>query len=398
MQHQGSARIVGCAALTGAGRGAAAFWQALSAATPLQARHDLGDPRLNDAKYVRIESPRDPAPELAAAWLQDVCDEALRAAAPTLRTMRAPRLALLCGTSLGGMSAFEAAHRTRWGEPSAGPGLAVNRPPPSAATYDGPATAVGARLPLTTGAWTLNTACSSAANALGLSRLWLAKGRIDAAVVAGVDVISPFVYAGFSCINAVDPEPTAPFGRDRRGLNLGEAAVAFVLTRSADAVHVPQPVDLVGFGCACDAHHLTRPDPTGLGLGRAIAAALTDAGLGPGAIGLLSAHATGTPHNDRMEAAAFAHVFGAALPPLHAAKPVAGHTLGASGAVDALAVMLMLQHEEVPPTFARGAPDPTLACQPTRERRRLSPTTIALSTSSGFGGSNTALVFKRGDA
>ena len=95
-------------------------------------------------------------------------------------------------------------------------------------------------------------------------------------------------------------------------------------------------VDLIGYGSSCDAHHLTRPDMSGAGLARAMNAALADAGTKPQNVGLLSAHGTGTPFNDAMEAAAFATVFGETHPPMHCAKPVTGHTLGAAGAIDAM--------------------------------------------------------------
>jgi 3-oxoacyl-(acyl-carrier-protein) synthase len=261
------------------------------------------------------------------------------------------------------------------------------------ALYDGPSRCVAEAI--AGGAWTINTACSSAANALGLARRWLARGRIDVALVAGFDVVSPFVYSGFGCLGAVDPEPTTPFGAARRGLNLGDAAVAFVLVRSADATGGTR---VIGYGSSCDAHHLTRPDLGGKGLARAVRAALGDAGVEATQIGLVSAHGTGTPYNDTMEAAAFADVFGDAVPPLHCAKPIFGHTLGAAGAVDALAVSLMLEHGVVPRTYLRGAEDPELAVHPGRTETSIERGALAISTSSGFGGSNAVLVMTRGDA
>ena len=391
-------RIVGWGALTGAGRGPSVFWEALCAARPLQQTHDLGDLRLSEARWVAIPEPREPQPDLATTWLNLAIHDALLLAAPSLSRLAAPRVALLCGSSLGGMSLFEAHHRRLW-DPhrNAGPGLPTEVTELSRALYDGPTKEVAKRTLPSAFALTLNTACSSSANALGLGRLWLALHRIDVAVVAGVDVISPFVYAGFQCLGAVDPKPSTPFAAERRGLNLGEAAAAFVLVRAEDAAPLDLPIDLIGYGSSCDAYHLTRPDPGGLGLVRAIATALDDAHLQPEAIGLVSSHGTGTLQNDSMEAAAFATSFGSTIPPFHCAKPIAGHALGASGAIDALAVLLMLQQQILPSTFLRGSEDPTLPCHPERQQRSLAAETVALSTSSGFGGSNAALLLQRGD-
>lgn len=394
------ARILGCGVLSGAGRGVEAFWRALLTASPGQGAHDLGDPIL-PAAYVAIPEPRDGGgDDLATAWLALACEEALAAAAPSLERLGPPaRMGLFAGSSLGGMTLLERRQRRSWdAEGARGDGIEAPELPLWRSLYDGPAAALAARLGLAAGGWTLNTACSSAANALGLARRWLLRGRVDVALVAGYDVVSPFVYAGFQALGALDPEPTAPFCRNRRGLNLGEAAVAFVLARTADGEPAPpRPIDIVGYGSSCDAHHLTRPDLGGHGLARALAAALADAGLKPEQVGVVSAHATGTPYNDAMEAAAFARVFGTSRPWVHCAKPVLGHTLGAAGAVDALAMALALTHERLPRTYLGGEPDLELGFLPSAEERSLAPDTVAVSSSSGFGGSNAVLVLRRGD-
>ena len=129
-----------------------------------------------------------------------------------------------------------------------------------------------------------------------------------------------------------------------------------------------------------DAHHQTRPDLSGGGLARAIRAALDDAGLAPGDVGAISAHGTGTPYNDRMEAAAFAGVFGERdCPPFHCAKPVTGHTLGAAGAIDAVVSMEMLRRRVVPPSYAPSEDDPDLPVTPTRSAVKLPAHAVALS-------------------
>ncbi len=389
----GRARIVGAGVYSGAGRGVEAFWRALCAAEPGQAEHNLGDTRLLARPYVAVpDEHRGGEDDTATSYLRGACEDALASAARTLQKLPARRTALFGGSSLGGMSVLEHQQRQRWGHcATAGAGLWAPELPGWRGLYDGPVRAVGVAQKLSAGAWAVNTACSSAANALGLARLWLHKRRIDVALVAGFDVVSPFVYAGFACLGALDGAPSSPFGAERRGLNLGEAAVALVLVRSEEA-DAPA-VDICGYGSSCDAHHLTRPDLGGAGLARAIGAALGDAGLAPADIAALSAHGTGTPYNDAMEAAAYRTVFGAAMPPVHCAKPVFGHTLGAAGAVDALSMALALEHGELPGTFRRGAEDDRLAVHPSAIALPLAKEAFVMSTSSGFGGSNAALVF-----
>lgn len=386
--------IVAGDVLCGAGRGVEDFWHAMMQAQPLQRSCDLGDPRL-DATCVCVPEPRTPTGDLATSWLTTVCSGALTQAQDLTSRLREPRVALLVGSSLGGMSLFEAEHRRSAESPStSGIGIPTGTAPAWQALYDGPTRAAAAELDTRLGAWTLNTACSSAANALGLARRWLQRGRIDVAVVAGVDVISPFVYAGFASLRAIDDGPTSPFAEGRRGLNLGEAAVAMVLMRGSDLPEVTRLVELAGYGSSCDAHHLTRPDASGDGLVRAMRTALADGRVQADDIALLSAHATGTPFNDSMEGAAFAKVFGAHTPAMHAAKPVVGHTLGAAGAIDAMVVWQALMRHTAPPTFRRLPPDPTLALQPLDRPQALPAESYALSTSSGFGGSNVALLFR----
>ena len=195
----------------------------------------------------------------------------------------------------------------------------------------------------------------------------------------------------------MDKERTRPFASGRAGLNLGDAAVAFVLTRSSDAPDMANPVDIVGYGSSCDAHHLTRPDLSGKGLQRAIDAALRDGDVAPSDISFISAHGTGTPYNDKMEAAAFDLVFSKeSCPPIHTAKGVFGHTLGAAGSLDALAVYLTLKNGRLPASQMGGDPDPELAVHPFEDETPIDMPGISLSTSSGFGGSNAALLFRGG--
>ncbi|MFO0627921.1 MAG: hypothetical protein U0325_20260 [Polyangiales bacterium] len=150
---------------------------------------------------------------------------------------------------------------------------------------------------------------------------------------------------------------------------------------------------LWGGASAVDGVHMTAPDRTGDGLRRAILAALRDAACAPGDVAWISAHATCTRHNDAMEAAALRAVFGEAVPPVHGAKPVLGHTLGACGVIEATLALLALRHGVRPPTRT-GAPDPSLPAVPLDADAGVMGPGVALSLNAAMGGHNTALVLE----
>jgi len=385
MSKLGSARIVSYACRTSAGDDIDALWRAICAGRSSLAHHELDDTRFEHPRFNAISLRQDPAQVLLR-----VCRESLRKAQAATSSLKSRRTMLFAGSSLGGMQHLERQHRGWWLQSK---GESPDDETFAQGCYAGPTTSTGDALGVSS--VTLNTACSSAANAMGLARLWLCKKRIDIAIVAGYDFISSFVYAGFDCLGAIDSEVSRPFCNDRAGLNLGEAALACVLIRSTDASEGKDQVDVVGFGSTCDAHHITRPDPDGRGLARAIGAALDDAGGKAPDVDALSAHGTGTYFNDAMEAAAFRSVFGEgdAIPPVHCAKSVTGHTLGAAGLVDAFVVAAALRHQTWPASLM-GAPDPKLGAAPSKESSVLCTDALVLSTSSGFGGSNAALLFR----
>ena len=246
---------------------------------------------------------------------------------------------------------------------------------------------------------TLSTACSSSANAIGIALDWIRLGRADAVVAGGSEGFCRMIFAGFNALHAMSREPCRPFDRRRDGLSLGEGAAVMVIesedlaTRRGARIHA----ELCGYGASADAHHLTAPHPDGTGAILAMRRALARAGLEPGAIDYINAHGTGTPLNDAIEIAAIKAVFGSAARRLavSSTKGAVGHTLGAAGAIEALATILALRDGFLPPTVNLEEPDPAcdLDCVPMRSRS----TTLryALSNSYGFGGNNTTLVLGR---
>lgn len=300
----------------------------------------------------------------------------------------AHRIGVVMGTSTSGIAAGEAALRHHRACGDYPPGYHY-RQQELGGLGDCVAALVGSSGPV----YTLSTACSSSANALGSARRLLELGVCDAVVAGGADSLCHLTVQGFSALESVSAGFCQPFAAGRDGINIGEAAALFVLSRE------PGPVTLLGVGVSSDAHHISAPDPAGRGAAAAMRGALAQAGLRPGDIDYLNLHGTATPQNDAMEAIAVHSVFGAALP-CSSTKPLTGHTLGAAGALEAALCWLLLQdnpERRLPPQAGDAPRDATLAplhlAAPGERAPRLE---ICASNSFAFGGSNTTLILGRG--
>lgn len=241
---------------------------------------------------------------------------------------------------------------------------------------------------------TLANACSSGTDAIGLASQWLAAGLCDMALAGGADELSRIAYLGFSSLLISAREPCRPFDLTRQGLNLGEGAGVLLLetARSAKERGARPLAAVAGYGCAADAYHPTAPHPDGLGLRRAIDAALNAAGVKPEEVDFINAHGTATPDNDQVEGRVLSEMFGATTPVV-ATKAYTGHTLGAAGGIEAALTVQALLDGQLPATAGFAQPDPACAISPTTQNVNLVAKT-ALSTSLAFGGGNSALVFK----
>ena len=246
---------------------------------------------------------------------------------------------------------------------------------------------------------TLSTACSSSANALGMALDWIRLGKVDAVVTGGTESLCRMTFAGFNALHALSLEPCRPFDRHRSGLSLGEGAAVLVLESAERAARrgVRVHAELVAYGNSADAHHLTAPHPEGLGAVLAMRRALAGAGLRPDEIDYINAHGTGTPLNDAVEAGAIRTVFGDAASRLavSSTKGAVGHTLGAAGAIEALATILALRDGFLPPTVNLDETDPAWGLDFVPQRSRAASPRFALSNSYGFGGNNTSMVLGR---
>jgi 3-oxoacyl-[acyl-carrier-protein] synthase II len=241
------------------------------------------------------------------------------------------------------------------------------------------------------------SACSSSLGSVALGTTLLRSGEFDMVVCGGYDTISEYAYGGFNSLRLVAEGPLRPFAKDRQGMKLGEGYGIVVMERYESARKRGATIlaEVLGYGESADAHHLTQPHPEGEGAARAMSAALASAGVTPAEIGLIAAHATGTPDNDAAEYAAMARVFGKELPrvPVVGFKSHLGHTLGGAGAVEMILAMTAMLEQTAPPCASVTAeqvqfPELRLGTG------RATPAKInaTLSTSLGFGGANTCVV------
>jgi 3-oxoacyl-[acyl-carrier-protein] synthase II len=260
------------------------------------------------------------------------------------------------------------------------------------------AQALGHRLGLGGPRSTVVTACSSGAVALAEAAELIADGVVDVALAGGVDAMTRMCFMGFNALKLLDPAPCRPFDRDRRGMSIGEGA-AFVVLESAERARARGArvyARLAGHGMTTDAFHVTAPQPEGEGMTRAMQAALAMAGLAPGDVGYVNAHGTATPQNDRIEARAIARVFGEGRVLVSSTKSMIGHTMAAAGGLEAVATILALTSELVPPTANLATPDPDVAFDCVPRVAREVAVECAISNSFGFGGQNVTLLFRRG--
>ena len=242
---------------------------------------------------------------------------------------------------------------------------------------------------------TINTACSSAANAIMLGARMIKSGQLDRAIVGGTDALSKVMLNGFHSLMIVDLEPCKPFDGKRNGLNIGEGA-AFLVLESEELANKEKVIaEIKGYGNANDAHHLTALSPDGEGALLAMKNALESCRLNPGDISYLNAHGTGTMNNDLSEAIAIEKLFGNPPPFFSSTKPFTGHTLGCSGALEAVISILALQHNLAFPNLNFSTTMQEVSIRPETSLVENMEIRHVMSNSLGFGGNNTSLIFSK---
>ena len=242
----------------------------------------------------------------------------------------------------------------------------------------------------------ISTACSSSTMAIAQAAAMISGGEHDSILVVACDCISEFLFAGFSTIMALDKEIARPFDKDMNGLTIGEAA-GYMLLMSAERARREKrhaSAEVVGWGSSSDANHMTSPSRDGAGLASAIVKVLKIAGIENSKIGGIVAHGTGTPYNDSMEMRAFKRIFGtSAAIPTFSVKGGIGHTMGAAGLVEAVVAIESLHAKAVPGTINLRTVDHEAEGWVSAKTRPLKYATM-LSTNSGFGGVNGALILR----
>jgi 3-oxoacyl-[acyl-carrier-protein] synthase-1 len=240
--------------------------------------------------------------------------------------------------------------------------------------------------------YTISTACSSSAKAFASATRLIEAGRCDAAVVGGVDSLCLLTLNGFDALESLARERCNPFSANRRGINIGEGACVFVLSRR------PGGIRLCGVGESSDGYHISAPDPSGRGAEAAIRDALGRAGVAPADVGYVNLHGTGTPKNDAMESEVMARVFGLDVP-CSSTKPLIGHTLGAAGALELGICWLLVSDlngaRRLPAHPWDGVRDPHLPPIALVGTDAVWQRDLFVSSSFAFGGSNAAIALGR---
>lgn len=243
----------------------------------------------------------------------------------------------------------------------------------------------------------ISTACSSGTHAIGLAFHMVRSGMVSAAITGGHEAPLTFGFLrAWDSMRVVSPTQCRPFSADRDGMTLGEGSAMLTLEtlESAQARNTPIYAEIVGFGMSADAHHITQPAPEGAAA--AMRKALKDANASPDQVGYISAHGTGTQANDATEAAAIHQLFGsrAAHLPVSSTKSLHGHSIGATGALEALATILSLYNGRLPANAGVTQIDPELNLDVILNSPREVSPQLALSNSLAFGGLNAVLALR----
>lgn len=394
--------ITGMGAVSAAGRGADALWQAAKAGQgkigpiefdrPYAGRVRLGA-RVPEFDGGFIGKELLPYCDRFAQYAVAAADDAVAMAGLPQDGLAGPRTAVLVGTGIGGAHTIDDGFERMYGQKARPEVLAV----PKLIASAGPA-ALTIRYHCMGPSFAIASACSSATQAIGMGMQMVRSGMVDRALVGGSEAcITNGGQLAWEALRVLTPDKCRPFSKGRNGMSLGEGAGMFVLEtlESAEARGAEPLCELSGYGTSSDAYDPVRPDAAGAT--RAMEAALADAGLTPDDVDYINAHGTATALNDPTEAEAVGRVFGARAPhiPMSSTKPIHGHALGASGALELVCAIRAMQDNVAPPTinFLEADPKCPVDCVPNTAREM--PIDVVMSNSFAFGGINAVLVLAR---
>jgi len=368
------------------GDGLDAVWRAVLAGEPRVARPPFALPFRTVCG--EVQGPLLPLPDAQRAYdtrLTRLAQRALLQVRPAVERARTrfgrDRVAVIVGTSTGGLDATEPAYRVYRTTEHRDSGFTLRR----SHAFDAVAVWLRNVLDLSGPTYAVSTACTSSAKAMASARRLMRSGACDAVLVAGVDALCETTLRGFHGLSVLSEQPARPFSTERDGIHIGEAA-AFLLLENGGA----GPAYLRGVGESSDAHSMSAPHPRGLGAALAMRCALDDAGLSASDIDYLNAHGTGTAQNDAAEGLALRDVFGGGLA-VSSTKGLTGHTLGACGALEAVFAVLSVVHGKLPRSAGALPLDPTIGVRVLTENLT-KPVRFAMSNALAFGGNNISLL------
>lgn len=404
--------ITGLGAITPIGNTLEGYWQGL-----LEGRNGIGPITLFDsskhtcriAGEVQDFDPHDYIDRKDAKRMDRfsqfaVCasKQALANAKFVIDDLNAPQVGVILGTGIGGIKVMEDQQETY-----------LKRGPSRCSPFMVPMMIANMAAGLTaihTGAKGPNscpvTACAAGANAIGDAFRLIQRGYAQAAICGGTEAaVTPLSVAGFAAARALstrndDPDRASrPFDRDRDGFVMGEGSGILILEELEHALSRGARIyaEIVGYGMTCDAYHMTSPVPDGEGATRAIELAMKDADVTPDRVDYINAHGTSTTANDKTETAAIKKSLGesANQVAISSTKSMTGHLLGGSGGIEAIATVMAIANDRIPPTINLENPDAACDLDYVPNHSRQKTVNVALSNSFGFGGHNVTLVFKK---
>ena len=249
--------------------------------------------------------------------------------------------------------------------------------------------------------FTITTACSSSATAIGYGADLIRSGSCKVVLCGGSEALSELTFGGFNSLKAMDPSPCKPFDRKRAGMSLGEGAGIVILEDLDEALKRGARIyaEFLGYGIGGEAYHITAPEPTGMREARIMREAIEEGGITASEVDYINAHGTGTPLNDKVETLSIKNVFGerAHSIPISSIKSLVGHCLGSAGGIEAVASILSIMHQFVPPTLNHEKGDEDCDLDYVQGKSREMRVGVVLSNSFAFGGNCTTLVFGRHD-
>jgi nodulation protein E len=398
--------VTGMGAVSAAGVGASALWEAarhgrscvreIQFPRPYRGRIRIAAQVKDFDANAHLESSILPLCDPVTQYLLVAADEAVAQAGLSRAEPMGPRTAAIVGTGIGGMHTIENGLYLSLVEQGRPDPLTVPRLMASA-----PPSNLSIRFGVMGPSFAVSSACSSATQAIGIGMHLIRSGLVDRAIVGGTeDTITNCSMLAWEALRVLTPDACRPFSKGRNGMVLGAGAAAFVLEEAEFARErgAAPLVEIRGYGTSSDAKDIVRPDVQGAAA--SMRNALLDAGIEPCEIDYVNAHGTGTIVNDLTESEALGVIFGDRLAhlPVSSTKPVHGHALGAAGALELVVTINAVRENIAPPTINWREPDMKCPIDAVPNEARSVPIRVALTNSFAFGGVNASLVVQGAEA